>query len=121
MNFLSCNVRGLTNLSKKYYVQDTCHRLHGNLDFLCLQEVKISGFMISFSCHVTWPNNIIFSSQHEASRSGVVTLLSPCLNSAIILHGSDPMQRIIWIFLFINNHSFGIVNVYVPNDVVERS
>ena len=63
----------------------------------------------------------MFSSQHKDGRGGVVTLLSPCLYSIIILHGFDPMHKIIWIFLSINNHSFGIANVYASNDVVERS
>ena len=66
MNYLSWNVQGLTDLPKKYYVRDTHHRL-GNLDFLCLQEVKISGFMLSTTCRVIWQDGIMFSSQHEAS------------------------------------------------------
>ncbi len=91
MNFLSWNVRGLTDLPRKYYVRDVCHRL-GNLDFLCLQ-VKISSFMLSSTCHVIWQHGVMFSSQHEASQGGVVTLLSPRLHSAIISHGSDPPLR----------------------------
>ncbi len=63
----------------------------------------------------------MFSSQHEVGQGGIVTLLSPHLHSAIILHGSDPRHRIIWLFLSINNHSFGVINVYASNNVVERS
>lgn len=77
--------------------------------------------MISSACCVIWPNGIIFSSQHEAGRGGVVTLLSPRLHSAIISHDSDLMHRIIWLLLSINNHSLGVINVYAPNDVVEIS
>ena len=73
MNFLSWNARGLTDLSRKYYVRDTHHRL-GNLDFLCMQEVKVSGFMLSSACHVIWQDGIMFSSQHEADKGGVVTI-----------------------------------------------
>ena len=63
----------------------------------------------------------MFSSQHEVGRGGVVILLSPRLHSAIISHNFDPMHIIIWLFLSINSHSFGVINVYASNDVVERS
>ena len=63
----------------------------------------------------------MFSSQHEAGRGGVVTILSPCLHSAIISHGSDPSHRIIWLLLSTNNNSFGVINVYASNEVVERA
>ena len=63
----------------------------------------------------------MFSSQHVAGRGDVVTLLSPRLHSAIISHGSDPMHKIIWLLFSIYNHSFGVVNVYASNDVVERT
>lgn len=86
-----------------------------------MQEAKISGFMLSAACHVIWPDNIMFSSQHEAGRGGVVTLLSPHLHYAIISHGFDSMHKIIWLLLSINNHSFGVVNVYASNDAMERS
>ena len=89
--------------------------------FLCLQEVKISSFMFFAACHIIWQHGVMFSSQHEAGRGGVVTLLSPCLHSAIILHGSNPSHRIVWLLLSINNHSFGVINVYASNDVVERA
>ena len=59
MNFLSWNVRGLTDLHRKFYVQDTRHRI-GNLDFLYMQEVKISGFMLSAACRVIWQDGIFF-------------------------------------------------------------
>ena len=60
-------------------------------------------------------------SQRETSRGGVVTVLSPRLNSSIISHGSDPMHIMIWIFISINNHYSRVVNVYASNDTVERS
>ena len=120
MNFLSWNVRGIIDLPKKYYVRDARHRL-GNLGFPYLQEVKIFGFMLSVACRIIWQDGVMFSSQHEASRGGVVTLLSPRLHSAIISHGSDPSHRIVWLLLSINNHSFGVINVYASNDVVERA
>ena len=120
MNFLSWNVRGLTDLPRKYYVWDTRHRL-GNLDFLCLQEVKISGFLLFAMCHIIWQDDVMFSSQHEAGWGGIVTLLSPSLHSAIISHSFDPSHRIVWLLLSISNHSFGVINVYASNDVVERS
>ncbi len=63
----------------------------------------------------------MFSSQHEVGRGGVVTLLSPRLHSAIISHNFDPTHPIIWLLLSINNHSFGVINVYASNDVVERA
>ena len=37
------------------------------------------------------------------------------------MHGSDPMHRTIWLLLSINNHSFGVINVYASNDAMERS
>ena len=86
-----------------------------------MQEVKISGLMFSFARHVICLDDIMFSSQHKTSRGSVVTLLSPRLHSAIILHDSNPMHRIIWLLLSVNNLSFGVVNVYASNDVVERS
>ena len=30
------------------------------------------------------------------------------------------MHRTIWLLLSINNHSFGVVNVYASNDAMER-
>ena len=86
-----------------------------------MQEVKVSGFMLSIACRVIWQDGVMFSSQHEAGRRGVVTLLSPCLHSDVIAYDSNPMHRTIWLLLSINNHSFGVVNVYASNDVVERS
>ena len=62
----------------------------------------------------------MFSSQHKFGRGGVVTILSPHLHSTFIAHDSNPMHRTIWIFLSINNHSLGVVNVYASNDAVER-
>ena len=120
MNFLSWNVRGLIDLSRKYYVWDTRHRL-GNLDFFCMQEVKIFGFMLASACRVIWQDGILFPLQHEVGRGGVVTILSPRLHSIVIAHGSDPTHRIIWLLLSINNHSFGVFNVYASNDAMERS
>ena len=58
---------------------------------------------------------------HEANQGGVVTLLFPHLISSVISQCSDPMHMIVWILLSLNNYSFAIVNVYAPNDVVERS
>ena len=46
--------------------------------------------MLSFACRVIWQDGIMFSSQHEASRGGVVTILSPHLHSVVIAHGSNP-------------------------------
>ena len=63
----------------------------------------------------------MFYSQHEATRGGVVTILSPRLHSKIFAHGSDPMHRTIWLLLSINNHSFSVVNGYASNDVVEQA
>ena len=63
----------------------------------------------------------MFSSKYEADRGGLVTLLSPHLHFAIILHGSNPSHRIVWLLLSINNHSFGIINVYASNDTIERA
>ena len=31
------------------------------------------------------------------------------------------MERVVWISLSFQNYSFGIVNIYAPNDAVERS
>ena len=84
-------------------------------------QVKISSFMPSSTCCVIWQDDIMFSSHHEASRGGVVTILSPCLHSTVIAHGSDPMHRTIWLLLSINNHSFRVINVYASNDAMERS
>ena len=86
-----------------------------------MQEVKIFGFMLSSTHRVIWLDNIMFSSQHEFGRGGVVTLLSPRLHFAIISHGSDPTHCIIWLLLSINNHSFGVINVYASNDAMERA
>lgn len=48
-------------------------------------------------------------------------MLSPRLHTCIVDYGTDPMQRLVWALLNIGNHSFGIVNIYTSNDVVERS
>lgn len=119
MNCLSWNVWGLTDLPRKYSIRDTKHWF--NLDVLCLQEVKVVGFLLTSTCHVIWLDSVIFASQHEAGRGGVVTLLSPCLISSVISHGSDPLHRVVWILLSFQNYYFGIVNIYAPNDVVDRS
>lgn len=47
--------------------------------------------------------------------------LSPHLHACFVDHGIDPMQRLVWVLLNIDNHSFGIANIYASNDVVERS
>ena len=88
---------------------------------LCLQEVKVYGFLLDSACCVIWLDGVCFASQHEAIQGGVVTLLSPQLLPFVISHGSDPMQRILWILLSYQNHSFGIVNIYAPKDAVEHS
>ena len=90
MNFLSWNVQGLTNLPRKYSTHDTKHRL-GNIDVLCLQEVKVSRFFLDLAYRVIWPDGVSFASQHESGQGGVVTLLSPWLLPFVISHGSDPM------------------------------
>ncbi len=113
MNFLS-------SLPRKYSICDTKHRL-GNIDVLCLQEVKVFGFILNSTCHMIWPDGVSFSSQHEASQGGVVTLLSPRLSPLVISHGYDPMQRVVWILLSSQNHSFDIVDIYASNDVIEHS
>ena len=61
MNFLSWNVCELIDLPRKYFVHDTKYRL-GNIDVLCLQEVKVSGFLLNSACHVIWLDGAIFSS-----------------------------------------------------------
>lgn len=40
---------------------------------------------------------------------------------AILDHGSDPTQWMVRVLMSVDNHSFGIINVYAPNDDVERS
>lgn len=110
----------LTGLTIKYFVRDV-HQCVLGLDVLCLQEVKIVGFMLTTTCRVFWPDSLIFSSQYEVGRGGVATLISPHWLSTVISHGFDPMQRAVWVLLSIDNHSIGIVNVYSPNDVVDRS
>lgn len=120
MNYISWNVRGLIDLTRKYYVRDARQRVVG-LDVLYLHEVKIVGFMLNIACHVIWLDSLVFASQHEVGRGGVVTLISPCWLFVVISHDFDPMQRIVWVLLSIDNLSIGIVNVYAPNDVVDRS
>ena len=85
-----------------------------------MQEVQIFGFVLSFACCIIWPDDIMLSSKHERSRGGAVTLLSPHLHF-IILHGSNPSHRIVWLLLSINNHSFGVINVYASNDAIEST
>lgn len=119
MSCLSWNVCGLIDLPRKYYVRDARRHL-GNLDVLCLQEV-VYGFLLNSACHVIWSKGDVFATQHEVGRGGVVTLLSPRLLSSVIFHGTDPMQHVVWIMLSFQNHSFGIVKLYAPNDAVERS
>ena len=77
--------------------------------------------MLSAACCAIWQDGIMFSLQHEACRGGIVTLLSSRLHSALISHGSDPSHRIVWFLLSINNHSFGVINVYASNDAIERA
>ena len=77
--------------------------------------------MLSSACRIIWLDGIMLSSQHETCRGGVVTLLSPHLYYSIISHCSNPMHRIIFLFLSINNHSFQVINVYAFNDAMERS
>ena len=90
MNILSWNVWRLTDLSRKYSICDTKYRL-GNIDVLCLQEVKVFGFLLDSACHVIWPDGVIFASQHEVGRGGAVTLLSPHLLPFFISLGSNTM------------------------------
>ena len=98
MNFLSWNVQGLIDLSRKYYVQDTRRRI-GILGILCLQEVKVSDFMLNDACRVIWLDSASFCSQYEAGRGGIVSLLTPHVTFSIIDHGHDPKHIIVWIFL----------------------
>lgn len=62
-----------------------------------------------------------FLSNHEDGRWGVVTLLEPCWKIEIFNHGEDPMHILVWILMKIDNQPFGIINIYAPNDVVERN
>ena len=59
MNILSWNVWRLTDLSRKYSICDTKYRL-GNIDVLCLQEVKVSRFLLDLAYHVIWLDGVIF-------------------------------------------------------------
>ena len=120
MNFLSWNVCGLIDLPRKYFVRDTKCRL-GNINVLCLQEVKFYGFLLDLAYLFIWLDGVNFASQHEAGQGGVFTLLFPWIFPFVISHGSDPMQRIALILLSFQNIYFGIVNVYAPNDAVECS
>lgn len=117
---LSWNVWGLIDLPRKYFIHDTRHHL-GNLDVLCLKEVKISGFLLNSSCRVIWPDGVVFSSQHEVVQGGVVSLLSPRLISSIISLGTNPIEHVVWVLLSFQNHSFHIVNLYAYNDAVDHS
>ena len=101
-------------------MQDTRH-LHGILDILYLLEVMILGFFLNATCPIMWLDNVLFSSQHEVSRGGVVTFLSPYLSSSTISYVCDLMNMIVWILFSFHNHSFGIVSVDGPNDGVEQS
>ena len=86
-----------------------------------MQEVKVSGFMLASACRVIWQDGILIPSLHEDGRGGVVTIMSPRLHFVVIVHNSDLMHRTIWLLFSINNHSFGVVNVYASNDAMERS
>lgn len=43
------------------------------------------------------------------------------LHFFIVDHRYDPMQRVVWVLISVGNHYFRIINVFSPNDVVERS
>jgi len=80
MIFFSWNVRGLTDPSCKYTIQDEITDVNlqfGSVDFVCLEEVKITYFLLQCTYKFLWQSGSFFHTNHVNGSGGVVTFISP--------------------------------------------
>lgn len=79
MIFMSWNVKGLSDLARKYLVHDeiiVCMHQLGALDFLCLQEIKVSSFRLQSAYTTIWPKSHFFITNHCDNKCGGVLFVA---------------------------------------------
>lgn len=118
MIFMYWNIRGLTDPVRKYLV---CSEIAksiscvSKIDFLYLQEVKISYFNLECVISFLWPGCSMFSTSYCHGRGGTITLIPPKWKYLLVSWGVDPSNQAVWILFYIDSQPFGIINIYASN------
>lgn len=114
----------MTNPIQKYSIYSEIAKvtsLYGKLDFLYLQEVKISKFNMECANSFLWPSSSFYITNHCQGREGAITLIPPRCNSLLVSCGVEPSNKAVWTLFDIDGQSFGVVNIYASNHGSHRS
>lgn len=120
MKCLSWNIWGLESRDRKYIVRRLLNS-HKDLDLVLLQEVKAINFTLETSLNFIWKDSLKFFTNHEKGKGGATILINPNWKNSIIDSGISPCNRVVWATFYHGDSSFGLCNIYAPNDYRDRS
>ena len=114
---LSFNCKGLTNPDRAKAIQIWLKDLQLNLDVLCLNEVKTTGFTLESNLKSVNRSFKWFSSSHSNGRGGVCLGLNGVLSTHVTHFHSDEN----WVSISLSSpFSLTLVAVYAPSIASDR-
>jgi exonuclease III len=92
----------------------------GGIDILCLQEVKILGFMLYTTLSVIWPRHRYFYFDHTKGKGGVNICVPPQLDNSVVGWVMNLANHLVWILLNLYAYILSMANIYSSNDSKEH-
>ena len=115
---MTFNCKGLTHPARAKAIHTWLRDLSINLDFLCLNEVKTSAFLLDSHLKIVNKNFSWITSSHPAGRGGVCLDLNDSMQKALI----KSIRRVSWVAAILGPpFNFTVAAVYAPTSSRERS
>ena len=118
LKIASLNVRGIRNNPRKRVILNELLSIH-SLDVVFLQETHIQNFSQASNIFKNF-NYESFHSFGEFHSKGVSILISSSLDVKVMNHHHDNLGRLFCIDILLNNFPIRLINVYCPNNPLER-
>lgn len=94
---------------------------HKDLDFVLLQEVRAIKFTLEINLNFIWKDSLKFFTKHEKGKRWVAILINRNWRNSILCFGVSPCNRAAWVTFQYGDSSFGLCNIYAPNDYRDRA
>ena len=111
------NCKGLTNPIRAKAIHSWLSDLKANLDFICINEIKVSGFQLSSNLKIIDRSLFWITSSHHSGKGGVCLGLKDSLAKTItnsVIHNS-------WVGVTLGPpYNLTLAAVYAPNSSNER-
>ena len=118
LKIASLNIRGIRNNPRKRVILNELLSIH-RLDVVFLQETHIQNFSQASNIFKNF-NYESFHSFGEFHSKGVSILISSSLDFKVMNHHHDNLGRLFGIDILLNNFPIRLINVYCPNNPLER-